>query len=97
MTPDIFMVTVDESAGELRVVVYVPGIIEDGGMCTVVVTNNDTTVTQAHEGFADVSSTACGLFTFPLSDVPRGMARITAEYESAAYAGVSPPAEVEIP
>ena len=69
VTPEIFLATVDTGSGQLRVVVDVPGIFEDGGLCTVKVTDGGAEIQKHNTGAADATSTACGLFTFALSDL----------------------------
>lgn len=95
--PDIFLATVDTSGGVLRIVVSVPGIYEDGGVCTVKVTDGSVVLQESNTGESDATSTACGLFTFPLDDLPAGTATILASYQSAKHAGSSDPTTVTIP
>jgi xyloglucan-specific exo-beta-1,4-glucanase len=97
VTPEIFMTTVDTDAGQLRVIVFVPNVYEDGGRCTVTVVDGAVTITKENTGQADVSSTACGQFTFALGDLPSGSASVTASYESSKYSGSSAPEKVAIP
>ncbi len=97
VTPEIFMTTVDEAEGVLRVVVFVPGVYEDGGSCTVTVHGQSSTILEYQVGVADVSSTACGQFTFSLSQLGSGEATVTAGYESAKYSGDSETETVVIP
>ncbi|MBN2177233.1 MAG: hypothetical protein JW722_06200 [Demequinaceae bacterium] len=97
VTPEIFLATIDEEEGMLRVVVLVPGIYEDGGDCSVTVVGASSTILKTGTGVADVSSTACGQFSFSLTQLGRGTASITAEYESVKYSGASEAMEVQIP
>jgi len=97
VTPEIFMTTIDENEGILRVVVFVPGIYEDGGSCTVTVHGQSSTILRQQTGVADVSSTACGQFTFSLSQLGSGEATVTAGYESDKYSGDSETETVTIP
>jgi len=97
VTPEIFMTTVDTDAGQLRVVVFVPDVYEDGGRCTVTVVDGAVTIAKENTGQADVSSTACGQFTFALEDLPSGSANVTASYQSAKYSGSSASEKVDIP
>jgi hypothetical protein len=95
--PEVFLATVDTGNGVLKVVANVPGIYEDGGDCTVKVTGGSVVLQKQNTGEADATSTACGLFTFWLSDLPSGTATIVASYQSASYAGSSDPTKVTIP
>ncbi len=95
--PEVFLATVDTANGVLRVVADVPGIYEDGGTCTVKVTAGATVVQKHSTGAADVSSTACGQFVFPLSDLPSGTASIVVSYQSTAHSGSSGATKVKLP
>lgn len=95
--PEVFLATVDTANGLLRVVVYVPGIFEDGGLCTVKVTDGSAALQKQATGASDVSSTACGQFTFALGDLPSGTASIVASYSSSKHAGSSAVTKVAIP
>jgi hypothetical protein len=88
---------VDTGNGVLRVVANVPGIYEDGGICTVKVTDGSVVLQKQNAGESDATSTACGLFTFGLSDLPSGTATIVVSYQSASHTGSSAPTEVTIP
>lgn len=91
------MATVDADAGELRVVAIVPGIYEDGGSCSVTVTGQVSTILKEETGAADASYTACGEFTFSLTQLGSGTASIMVAYQSVKYSGESETMEVEIP
>jgi hypothetical protein len=95
--PEIFMTSVDTTAGVLRVVVFVPGVYEDGGRCAVTVVAGSVTISKENTGQADVASTACGQFTFSLADLPSGTAAVTANYQSDKYTGSSVAQDVDIP
>jgi hypothetical protein len=97
VTPEIFMATIDEEGGVLRVVVMVPGIYEDGGLCTVTAEGHASTSIKYQYGVADVSSTACGEFTFSLEQLGSGTATVTADYQSSKHSGTSEATEVTIP
>ncbi|PKQ25146.1 MAG: hypothetical protein CVT64_11500 [Actinobacteria bacterium HGW-Actinobacteria-4] len=97
VTPEFLMVSVDDHSNMLSVVVYVPRIFEDGGVCTATVVNTTATLSQESPAEADASGTACGLFAFSLADLGAGTATITATYESADHQGSSSPLEVDIP
>jgi len=97
VTPDVFMMTVDAEMGVLRVVVLVPDIYEEGGLCTVTVEGQSGTMTKEGTSVADASATMCGEYTFGLDDLGSGTARISATYESGNYEGSSTVTEVSIP
>lgn len=95
--PEVFLATVDAANGVLRVVADVPGIYEDGGTCTVMVTDGAKVVQKHSTGAADVSSTACGQFVFSLGDLPSGTASIVVSYQSTEHSGSSGVTKVTIP
>ena len=95
--PEVFLANVDTAAGVLRVVADVPGIYEDGGTCTVKVTDGASVVQKHSTGAADVTSTACGQFVFSLGDLPSGTASIVVSYQSPKYTGTSGATKVVIP
>ena len=95
--PEVFLANVDSAAGVLRVVADVPGIYEDGGTCTVKVTDGASVVQKHSTGAADVTSTACGQFVFSLGDLPSGTASIVVSYQSPKYTGTSGATKVVIP
>jgi hypothetical protein len=97
VTPEIFWYDVDPDGGVLTVIVFVPGIYEDGGSCTVLVEGQLGTILKEQKGAADVTSTACGQFTFSLSQLGSGKATVTAGYESSKHSGTSEAVEVTIP
>lgn len=97
VTPEIFLATVDNEADTLSVVVYVPGIFEDGGTCTVTVKVGAGNVSRTNTGAADATATACGQFVFNLASLPAGTATVTASYLSAKHEGTSAPTEVVVP
>ena len=97
MKPEVFLANVDAVGGVLRVVADVPGIYEDGGTCTVKVTDGATVVQKHSTGAADVTSTACGQFVFSLGDLPAGTASIVVSYQSPKHTGTSAVTKVTIP
>jgi hypothetical protein len=97
VSPEFFISEVDEANAEYFTVVYVRGIFETGGTCTVTVKANGETSTQESTAETDASGTACGSFTFDVSKFGSGEATVTASYESANYQGVSDELKVQLP
>jgi hypothetical protein len=83
-------------AGEVQVGGYVAGVVEDGGVCTLTLTNGGETVTGRTEAVADASTTACGAVTVPGDDVADGTWSARLAYESAAHVGTSEAWDVEV-
>lgn len=97
VTPEFFISEVDEGNGEYFAVIYVRGIFESGGTCTVSVEAGGQTYTQENTAETDASGTACGSFAFALSELGSGEASVTATYESANYQGKSDEMTVRLP
>jgi hypothetical protein len=97
VTPEVWTATPDTESGLLRVVAVVPDIYEDGGHCSVTVVGTSSTILEEGTGAADASYTACGEFTFSLTQLGSGTASIVIAYESEKYSGTSASTEVSIP
>lgn len=97
VTPEFFISEVNEGNGEYFAVIYVRGIFESGGTCTVRVEAGGQTYTQENTAETDASGTACGSFAFALSELGSGEASVTATYESANYRGESDEMTVRLP
>lgn len=86
-----------EFDGNIEVTGYVPGVIEENGMCKVEFTNGNTRFSRESKGFADVNRTSCTPFTVPVNEfVPKGKWRITLSYSSSSSIGTSQALEIEV-
>lgn len=47
------------NASKREINAYVPGVFEEGGICTATLTKGDKTVTKTSKGFGNVSYTSC--------------------------------------
>lgn len=83
-------------AGQVQVGGYVTGIVEDGGVCTLTLTQGGTTVTGRSEAVRDASTTACGAVTVPGDEVGDGTWSAVLAYESDGHAGRSGAVDVEV-
>ncbi len=97
VTPEFFISEIDEGANEYLAVIYVRGIFEDGGECSVTVVGSEGSHTKVNLGEADATGTACGSFRFPLNGLGVGYASVTSQYESADHRGESAEIEVLLP
>lgn len=94
------MVTADADADGETVSVsgYVAGVIEDGGMCDFIFSQESDVLTLSNSGNADRSVTSCGLASGPISEFKKGSWSVTLNYT--AISGVSyksEPLTMEIP
>lgn len=76
---------------------FVPTILEEGGTCTLRLTNAKTTVTKTSAGVKDAKTTRCTIFSFPSRELkPAGTWTAVVEYSSSTAAGISNKVEVEV-
>lgn len=76
---------------------FVPTILEEGGACTLRLTNGRTTVTKTSTGVRDAKTTRCRTFSFPSRELkPTGTWTAVVEYSSETAAGTSNKIEVEV-
>ncbi len=97
VVPEVSLATVDTDAMVLVVRADVPGIVEDGGTCSVSVTVSATVVKKSNIAAGNVTTTECGQYLFPLSSLPKGRAFVTVYYSSPTHSGKSLPTEVSLP
>jgi hypothetical protein len=76
---------------------YLPGIVEDGGTCTLTLTNGPASVTATVPGSADATTTSCGGAAVPRAELSPGTWTALLAYESTTSHGTSEPAEVTVP
>ena len=96
VTPEIFQANYYPDDEEVAVVVFVRDVYETGGSCVVTATAGARTFSQENVGEADVSGTACGLFTFDVSDVTSSSIDVVAYYTSNGHEGLSNTVKVDI-
>jgi hypothetical protein len=81
---------------EVQVGGYVGGVVEEGGVCTLTLTNGGTTVTGRTDALPDASTTACGAVTVPGDEVSAGTWQAVLSYSSAGHSGTSDAVDVEV-
>lgn len=96
VSPEVFQANYYPEDDELAVVVFVRDVFETGGSCVVTVTAGARTLSQERRGEADVSGTACGQFTFDVSDVTTSSVDVVAYYTSNGHEGLSKTVKVDI-
>jgi hypothetical protein len=85
----------DSATGTVQASGFVAGILEDGGTCTLTLTNRGTEITVRSTATADATTTTCGLLeTAP--GIPAGRWTAVLSYTSAKAEGTSRTAEVSV-
>lgn len=76
--------------GNIEISSIVPGIIEDGGTCTLSATMGSSTVTKQVTGVRNAQDTSCPTFVIPRSQFgAAGNWTIVVKYSSSAHSGAS--------
>jgi len=86
----------DLSGDDVQVNSYVSGIFEDGGTCTLTLTNGSKTVTKTGQGAGDASHTDCAPFSIPQSELGSGSWKAVVSYSSNDADGASSPANFSL-
>lgn len=95
VTPVI--VDASQYGDEIEIRAYVPGIVEDGGTCTIKITKGQSTVTERTEALQDASNTSCVSVAIPRSEFSSaGQWSVVVSYSSAKYSGSSQAATLEV-
>ena len=88
----------EDATGSVEVGAYVEGLVEDGGTCTLILTQGGTEVTASASGLADASTTSCGAgLSVPGAELTPGTWTAVVDYESSTSSGSSDSVEVEVP
>lgn len=75
---------------------YIPGIVENDGMCTLTLTMSNITATVSKKSLENAQSTSCGQIAIPYNQLSRGEWNATLSYDSASSKGTSVITKVEI-
>jgi hypothetical protein len=86
----------DPGTQQAQVGGYVPGVVEDGGTCTLTLRRGDQTVTGTSGARPDAASTACGAVVVPGAELANGEWEAVLSYESPRHAGSSEPVTIEV-
>ncbi len=82
---------------QVEVSSFVPGIYEDGGVCTATFTQGASKVVKQSKGLKDATTTRCTNFAIPRSDFPSsGNWTLVLSYASPAAHGASAAQTVEV-
>lgn len=76
--------SVEKTTGDVVVGAYVAGLVENGGTCSVVLTQGGAAPHATSQGTADASTTDCGELRIPAASVSPGTWKATLSYVSPA-------------
>jgi len=76
---------------------YLTGLVESDGLCTLTLTNGDTSVTTTTPGTPDAKTTSCGGAAVPGDQLSPGAWTAVLTYESSTSHGSSGQVEVQVP
>jgi hypothetical protein len=83
--------------GNIEVSAYIPGIIENGGTCTLTAVKGSSKVTKQVTGVDNAQNTSCPTFIVPRGDFDSaGTWAITISYSSGSYSGESASKTLEV-
>lgn len=85
------------ASGGYELAGVVPGVVEDGGLCTFQLTSGSTVVQREQEGLADATSTSCGSVELSGADLRSGTWEAVLRYDGPAGGGASEVATVVVP
>jgi hypothetical protein len=89
---------VDPGGGALEVSGFVPGLVEDGGRCVLVLSRaGEDDVSVEQEALGDAQSTSCGLLSVPVDRLSPGTWTARLDYRSDDSSGSSDDVEVVVP
>lgn len=87
----------EQSDSTVDVSAYIPGIVEDGGSCTLTATLDNTKVTQTNPAFMNAKTTNCKNFSVPVSEFSSsGIWNLKISYSSSSHTGTSAETTVTI-
>lgn len=78
-----------QANGKVEVAARVPGILEEGGLCTLTLKRGDVTRTGSSNAMANVSEVSCGFIAIPRSSLTAGEWSATVTYSSPKNSGTS--------
>lgn len=93
----VILITLDVIAGTLEASGMVPGLVEEGGECTLTVDNGQQSRSVSGGTATGPESTYCQLLTIPSGELPRGEWEATLTYRSDGHSGTSERAAVSVP
>ena len=93
----ILQSSADAGAGTISVVAEVADISEDGGSCTLIVTQGSVTKQVTAKAESNVTDTQCYPLNLPYAGFASGEAKFEVKYDSSYYVGSSSGNPITIP
>lgn len=87
----------DASLGQVVVGGYVAGVVENGGTCTLTLTQGGKTATRTVDAAADASTTVCGAVSVDGDELAAGTWSAVLSYRSDGHSGAAEAWDVEVP
>ena len=94
---DVMVLSATADSTGIDIIAQASNISEDGGTCTLVVSQAATKKTILAKGEANVTDTQCFPFHLPLTGFSSGVATFTVGYKSQTSTGISSVGQVVIP
>lgn len=84
-------------ANNIEVSSFIPGIYEDGGICTLTLSKDGQKITMSEEAIKDAKTLRCQNFIVAKSELSSGEWSVLISYKSAKHFGVSVASKVLVP
>lgn len=97
---NVIVSTYNQTASELNVNGFASGVVENGGTCTLILTDaNGKTVSTTKSAIQNAQNTSCGQLTIPMNKLHSGTWHVSLTYNSSDATGTTgsdaiPPIEV---
>jgi hypothetical protein len=85
-----------QDSGSVAARGYIPGIIENGGTCTLTLSKGSIKLADNHTAYGNAQNTGCGLMIIDKSKLSSGTWSATISYISVKYTGTSEPQNVRV-
>jgi hypothetical protein len=84
------------AAEQVQVGGYVSGVVEEGGTCTLTLTQDGETVAARGSATADAATTACGELDIAGDQLSEGTWQAVLRYESPSHTGAADAVDIEV-
>lgn len=96
VTPIISTWVQNTETGNLELNAFVPAIVEQDGVCTLVLRKQESEITRTKSARADAQTTTCGIIEVDEASINPGVWTARVSYSSSSSSGNSNSVEVEI-
>lgn len=93
---EVTITTWKQDNSDLNINGFVAGVVEDGGTCTVTLTNGSDLVTRSRQAVANATNTSCGITSVPLSALHSGTWNAILTYSSSTSEGTSSSVTIKV-